>query len=34
MENTHSWAEATFAHIADIAEKKRGQAVTAFYRIG
>ena len=30
----NSWAEATFAHIADIAEKKRGQAVTAFYRIG
>ena len=30
----NSWAEATFAHIADTAEKKRGQAVTAFYKIG
>ncbi|MBR6179554.1 MAG: DEAD/DEAH box helicase family protein [Bacteroidales bacterium] len=30
----NSWAEATFAHIAETAEKKRGQAVTAFYKIG
>ena len=30
----NSWAEATFAHIAETAEKKRGQVVTAFYKIG
>lgn len=30
----NSWAEATFAHIADTAEKKRGQAVVAFYKFG
>lgn len=30
----NSWAEATFTHIAETAEKKRGQVVTAFYKIG